>query len=199
MEDVNLTDPQADPFDPAYPSTVGMVLTSYVPHESWVCPSAIAGFPQGAPAGGWKMTYAFSSAGAIGEGIPYDDHPLADTGDPLDPAVSNYVHFDGRPIRLLDGRRYVQGYALNTNDKGNWNVRFPIIADILGGEPALGKPKYPHFGLVDPRADLINARTQFELNSGGTGRKPSYHELHADAERADIYLTRYWVAHWPGY
>lgn len=198
MEDVNKTDPDADPFDPAYPTTVGNVLFKYVKQGSWKCPAAVAGFPSNAGRA-WKMTYTFSSAGSIGEGVPYDQNPLANSGGPFDPAVSNYVHFDGRPIRLLDGRRYVQGSGLNHNGKGYWNVKRAVIADALGGQPLAGRPKYPHRGVVKKRTDLQNARTQFETNTHGGGKKPAYHELHADGERVEIYLTRFWVPHWPGY
>jgi len=199
FEDPNLTDPNADPFDPEMPTSVGNVLFRYVKEKSWVCPAAVAGFPANAGRGKWKMTYTFSAAGPIGKGIPYDANPAAGTGDVLDPAVSNYMHFDGRPIRLLDGRRYVSVPALNHNAKGNWNVKRAVIADALAGQPMIGKPKYPHFGYVDKRLDLKAARKQFEHNSGGGGKKPAYYELHADGTRAEIYLTRFWVPHWPGY
>jgi hypothetical protein len=199
MEDINLTAPDADPFDAHSPTTAGRVLFRYVNPGSWRCPSPVAGFPANADAGGYKLTYTFSTAGPIGQGIPYERSPDANTGGPLDPAISNYVHFDGRPIRLLDGRRYVQGTALNHNRKGYWNIRRAIIADALAGQPALGKPRYPHYGRVDVRTDLAAARTQFETNTLGTGTKPAYHELHADKDQADIFFTRYWQAHWPGY
>ena len=199
MEDVNLTLPDADPFDPAYPTTVGRVLLRYVNPGSWRCPSPVGGFPASAGANGWKLTYTFSAAGAIGQGIPYDQNPNANTGGVFDPAISNYVHFDGRPLRLLDGRRYVQEPALNRNRKGWWNVRRAIIAEALAGQPALGKPLYPHFGTVTVRTDLANARPQFETNTLGNGAKPAYHELHADGDHVDIFFTRYWQPHWPGY
>jgi prepilin-type N-terminal cleavage/methylation domain-containing protein len=199
MEDVNLTDPNADPFDAAFPSTVGVVLQDYVLPACWKCPAAVAGFPRNESPESWKMTYLFSSAGAIGEGVPYDDNPKAGTGDPLDPAISNYVHFDGRPLRLLDGRRYVRNWGLNKNDKGYWNVRRAIITDSVAGSPDLGQPKYPHRATVEARLDLLNAREQFLENTLGVGKKPSYHELHADGDRVDIFLTRYWVPHRPGF
>lgn len=198
MEDVNLLDPEADPFDPAYPSTVGNVLLSYVNPGSWVCPSAIAGFPKSAGRGQWKMTYEFSTAGKPGEGVPYDDNPKANSRSPLDPAVSNYVHFDGRPMRLMDGRRYV-GFGVNRNQKGSWNVRRSIIADAMGGDRAHGRPKYPHRGAVQVRTDLENYRPTFEFNTFGSGVKPGYFELHADGDKVDVYLTRYWEKHMPGY
>jgi hypothetical protein len=201
LEDVNLSDPNADPFDPAYPTTVGNVLQPYVTPGSWVCPSAVAGFPENAGPGMWTMTYSFSVAGPVGKGVPYTSHPHANSGAPLDPAVSNYVHFDGRPMRLVDGRRYVSGSGLNQNRKGFWNVRRAIITDTLDGRPMLGKPRYPHFGQVNKRVDLKQARPQFETNSRTDtgGKRPAYHEFHADGENVDIYLTRFWAPHRPGY
>ena len=200
MEDVNLSDPNADPFNPAYPTTVGRVLFKHVTPGSWICPDAVAGFPKNRP-GNWKMTYTFSAAGAIGKGVPYDSNPQANTSGIFDPAISNYVHFDGRPLRLLDGRRYVQTNGLNRNRKGEWNVRRPIVAEALAGEPSLGKPRYPHRGLVAVRTDLGKARAQFEANvlAPGAALKPAYHELHADKDQAEVFLTRYWMPHWPGY
>lgn len=200
VEDVNLSDPDADPFSPAHPTTVGRVLFKHVTPGSWVCPAAVAGFPKNRP-GDWKMTYTFSAAGAIGKGVPYDSNPQANTGGIFDPAISNYVHFDGRPLRLLDGRRYVQTNGLNRNHKGTWNVRRPIIAEALAGEPSLGRPRYPHHGQVTVRTDLGNARAQFEANTlaPGAALKPAYHELHGDKDKAEVFLTRYWMPHWPGY
>jgi hypothetical protein len=70
---------------------------------------------------------------------------------------------------------------------------------MLAGDFEAGKPKYPHRGMLEPRTDLRKARGQFETNTGGRGKKPSYLELHADGERPEIYQTRYWKPHWPGY
>ncbi|MCG8405301.1 MAG: prepilin-type N-terminal cleavage/methylation domain-containing protein [Phycisphaerales bacterium] len=199
-EDVNVTDPDADPFDLKYPSTIGVLLLDYVVEGSWRCPSAVAGFPRAAGPGGWKLTYVFSAAGGVGSGIGYDENPNANTGSPLDPAISNYIHFDGRPIKLLDGRRYVQGNAgLNNDRRGSWSVRRSIVADAIGGQPALSKFVYPHRGNLTPRLDLGNAREQFESNTNGPRMKTGYHELHADGEEPVIYLTRNWRQHWPGY
>jgi prepilin-type N-terminal cleavage/methylation domain-containing protein len=206
MEDVNIaktgdpnTGKDADPFDVRYPTTAGRVLFRYVNPGSGQCPSPAAGFPDKAGPAGWTLTYAFSAAGKIGEGIPYDGNTEANTGGLFDPAISNYVHFDGRPLRLLDGRRYITPPGLNQNRKGYWNVRRAIIAEALGGQAALGKPVYPHHGSVETRTDLGSARQQFETNTNGTGSKPAYHELHADKEKTDIFFTRYWQPHWPGY
>ena len=198
-ENVNETDPDADPFDLEYPSTVGVVLQPYVGDKSWRCPSAVAGFPANAGPGGWKLTYTFSSAGGIGQGVAYDESPNAGSGTPLDPAMSNYVHFDGRPIKLLDGRRYVQGSGLNNDRRGSWSVRRSIIAEALGGEPALGKFVYPHRGNLTTRTDLGAGQAQFETNSNAASARTGYHELHADGEEPTILFTRSWRPHWPGY
>lgn len=207
MEDVNIlspgvsgTGPEADPFDPAFPTTVGNVLLPYVNSGSWRCPSAVAGFPAGAGQTAWKMTYTFSAAGGIGQGVPYDSHPDKGTGSLFDPAISNYVHFDGRPIRLLDGRRYVS-WGLNHNAKGYWNVRREIIADALAGDAWNGRPEYPHRGTLKRRYDLENSLDQFERNTNavGGGWKTGLHEMHADEEQVDIFFTRTWHPHRPGY
>lgn len=198
-EDININDPNADPFDTQYPTTIGVLLMPYVTPGSWRCPGAVAGFPADAEDGRWSMTYELSTAGAVGEGVPYQEHPDAHSGGPLDPAVSNYVHLDGRPLRLLDGRRYVQSWGLNKNRKGFWNVRRAIIADRVSGQKDLGRPRYPHVGVVDGRRDLEAARDQFMSNTLGGGKKPSYYELHADGDRVEILLTRYWVPHQEGF
>jgi type II secretory pathway pseudopilin PulG len=212
LEDINLTDPNADPFDPRYPSTVGVVLNSFVLPGSWKCPSAVAGFPQAGGPGQWKVTYAFSGAGTVGAKVPYDHAPGAYTGNvgapgesgPIDPAMQNYVIFDGRPMKLVDGRRYVRPPGgLNKNKKGVWNVRFPLIADsiVARDNPLMFSPIYPHRGRPQARLDLGNARSQFErnTNSASGGRATGYHELHADGEDAVLFFTRNWQQHAPGY
>jgi prepilin-type N-terminal cleavage/methylation domain-containing protein len=203
MEDVNLTDPNADPFDERYRTTAGVVLLRYVQPGSWRCPDALAGFPANAGRGAFKLTYVFSTAGPVGSGIPYDAHPSAHSGGPLDPALSNYAHFDGRPIRVLDGRRYVAPpNGLNENRRGRWSVRFPIIADALQHEYGTAiNPLYPHRGVLKRRFDLENALDQFEHNTNTRGHpaRTGRHELHADGETAEIMLTRDWVPHAPGY
>ncbi|MDX2199324.1 MAG: type II secretion system protein [Phycisphaerae bacterium] len=203
MEDVNRlgstvagTGPDADPFNENFPTTVGVVLMKYVQPGSWRCPSATAGFPVSAGETGWKMTYSFSAAGAIGRGMPYDSVPAR--GSLVDPAISNYVHFDGRPLRMIEGRRYVTS-GLNQNQRGQWNVRFPIIRDSVGGTESPFRPKYPHRGQLAKRNDLENAMDQFERNTNSAGAKTGYHELHADGERAEILFTRYYEQHWPGF
>ncbi len=202
-EDVNLTDPSADPFDERYPTTIGVVLKPFVNPDSWVCPSAVAGFPNNVGAGSWKMTYTFSAAGPIGGGIPYDQNPAANSGGVFDPAVSNYVHFDGRPIAKLNGRRYVQRIGLNHDYRGTWTVRRAIIADAVRNEAPNGGIGYvyPHRGTLEARDDLMAAREQFEINSNSTGgaARTGYFELHADGEDVKVWFTRSWEPHLPGY
>ncbi len=205
MEDVNATGssvagtgPDADPFDEHFPTTVGVVLLNYVQPDSWVCPSAVAGFPR-KDEGNWKLTYTFSDAGPIGEGRPYDSVPH--NGGLLDPAVSNYIHFDGRPMIKLDGRRYAS-FGLNENRRGKWTVRFPIVADMVLNQDPTGvrfKPRYPHRGQLEARVDLQVAQRQFESNSNGTHQLTGRHELHANGEEVQILMTRDWQQHWPGF
>jgi len=200
MEDINLDDPNADPFDPRYKTTVGVVLKPYVHEGSWKCPSAIAGFPKAAGPEGWTMTYWFRTAGKMGEGVPFDKTNWGN-GGPLDPIVSNYVNFDGRPLRLLSGRRHTPSNPLapNKDAVGPWTFSFPIIADLMEGNETQGRPKYPHYGVVDKRLDLQKAREMFERNSG-VGRLPARMELHAEGEKEmNMYLTRSPFAHRPGY
>jgi prepilin-type N-terminal cleavage/methylation domain-containing protein len=203
LEDPNLTDPTADPLDERYRTAVGSVLGRYVQSGSWRCPDAVAGFPANAGRGGFKLTYVFSTAGPINFGIPYDAHPQANTHGPLDPAVSNYTHFDGRPVRLLDGRRYVAPpNGLNENRRGRWSVRFPIIADATARDhDQVSQPLYPHRGTLKRRYDLENALGQFEQNTNSQSRPAATgrHEVHADGEAAEIVLTRDWIPHASGY
>ena len=63
-------DQRIDPFDPAYPTLIGTVLGPYVDRASFVCPSAVAGFPETDPQSKrkWKLTYDFEYAGSHGAG-----------------------------------------------------------------------------------------------------------------------------------
>lgn len=197
LESVNTTDPEADPFDPAHPETVGNVLLKYVNPDSWRCPSAVNGYPKSAGPGKWKMTYTFSTADRFFSPTPYDKHRYAYTKGLNDPAIQNYIHFDGRPLRLLDGRRYVSSPQPhgNENEKGYWKVRFPIISDMLSGAIVQGHPNYPHRGVMSPRNDLGNAKEDFEKSTGAAGGKlPGYHELHADGDKVEVFMTRFWLA-----
>ncbi len=216
MENVNVdngvpgTGPNADPFDEHFPTTAGVVLMPYVNPDSWVCPSAIAGYPADAGPGGWKLTYTFGTFDkGIGDVVPWDVHGGDQTGGPAD--VTNYWPFDGRPLSLLDGRRYTRFAGVNENAKGRWSVRFPLIADMVVDEDAdsggasgpagVKKYIYPHRGRFDARNDLQNARDIFYHNSHvqpgqiGTGR----YELFADQDRVQIFFTRSWEVHADGY
>lgn len=203
MEDINITEPDADPFDQSKEArtTVGRVLKDYVNESSWRCPSAIRGFPKSAGPQAWAMTYWFRTAGPLGEGVPFDDNPDVGTGGPLDPIVSNYVNFDGRPIKFLSGRRHTPGnpMAPNHDDIGPWTFSYPIVADLIIGDEMQGSPRYPHFGVVDTRLDLGPARELFERNAG-TGRRPCRMEIHAHGEKEfKTYLTRAPFPHRPGF
>ena len=69
----------------------------------------------------------------------------------------------------------------------------------MAGEPMAGTPKYPHYGNVKTRYDLEKGRPDYEIMTGGWGVKPSYHELHADLKRSEIFLTRALLLHRPGF
>ncbi|MCB9850161.1 MAG: prepilin-type N-terminal cleavage/methylation domain-containing protein [Phycisphaerales bacterium] len=194
MESANTSDRNADPFENDNPQSVGRVMYAYVNQDSWVCPAAVNGFPANADKGSWKLTYDFFTADRFFQPVPYDSADSAYTRKvDKDPAMTNYIHFDGRPMRLLDGRRYVANRQANSNEneKGFWKVRFPIIADMIGGKPYEGHPIYPHRGVLDTRVDLNNAREEFEKSIGGMGKKTGYHELHADNDRVEVFFTRY--------
>jgi len=200
LEDININDPNADPFDPEVKTTVGTALQEFVPQGSWVCPSAITGYPANAPDGEWKMTYWFRSAGAVGEGVPYNRKPKRFT-NPMAALVSNYINFDGRPLSTISGRRHTPSNrrAPNRDNIGPWTFSFPIIADSILGDEASGRPRYPHFGQVARRTDLKAARSMFESNSG-TGRLPARMELHANGDRDfNIFLTRSPYRHQDGF
>jgi len=160
-----------------------------------VCPAAIAGYPVNA--GRWKLTYMFGIwPTPIGRGVPWQF-----PGD--ERKIPNiYWTFDGRPLQLVDGRRYVR-IGVNQNDKGQWDVRFPIIADRIEDESVgvAGGFVYPHRGLLERRNDLENARDAFErnVNWSSGAYMPGRNELHADGERATILFTRTPDPHLPGY
>lgn len=199
-EDINLIDPNADPFAPESKASIGRILKEYVPDGSWKCPGAIAGYPELAGPEGWTMTYWFRTAGKPEEGVPFRRAKQQNAGA-LDPAVSNYVTFDGRPLKFVSGRRHTPSnpYAPNKDEIGPWTFSFPIIADLITGSETLGTPKYPHRGIVDRRDDLLAARPIFE-KAAGTGRKPARMELHAVGDKeVNIYLTRAPYPHKPGF
>lgn len=197
-------DPDDDPFDPNHPFAIGSVLLSYVGEGSWRCPSAIAGFPEHAGPGNWKLTYTFNSAESpFGTSYPFYEYPEADTGGPNDPAIINYTQFDGRPLRLLNGRRYVPSlgssgmpipsYNFDERYQYYWAIRWPLIWDSTkGGKAKLwaGQATYTHPGTLDNRADLGEAAVQFYQNSRSLSARFGYQALFADGDRVDMYLTR---------
>gem|GEM_PF-825486 len=205
VPDIPESGPDADPFDERFHTTAGVLLMKYVTPGSWVCPSAIDGYPRSEGSSGWKMTYAFGfrSFGGIGRVAPFDTRNEDERGNPGgDAAQTNYWPFDGRPIRLLDGRRYYR-FGLNQSDKGRWSSRYPIVADMIIDESA-GLPGafiYPHIGALEVRNDLQDARdayerlTHYERGKVAAGRN----ELHADGERIDIFFTRNPEQHLTGY
>ncbi|HKQ48060.1 MAG TPA: prepilin-type N-terminal cleavage/methylation domain-containing protein [Phycisphaerae bacterium] len=206
LEDINLTDPNADPFDKSYPTTVGVVLESFVTEGSWRCPSAVDGFPRSGGSGRWKMTYYFSTAGPVGQGMPFDRYPEAGTRGPLDPAVSNYVQFDGRPLKVLDGRRYIQNSSANANFSRThnlwWNIRWPLIRDSFKEreQPSYFSPRYPHRAALEGRTDLGGYRSTFEQLTNSRAARTGFLGLFADGEQVDLLMTREPARqHPPGY
>lgn len=200
MEDVNLTNPNADPFDRMYRTTVGAVLKSYVEPGSWRCPSAIRGYPLDQGPENWTLTYWFRAAGPIGQGVPFNQSGWG-TGGSLDPIMSNYVTFDGRPLKYVSGRRYTPSNpgAPNHDEIGPWTFSFPIVSDLIDGNEFEGTQRYPHVGVIDRRTDLQKAQPLFEQNAG-TGRKPARLEIQAHGDREmRILLTRSPYPHRPGY
>jgi prepilin-type N-terminal cleavage/methylation domain-containing protein len=216
-EDINRPKPgkpftgvNADPFDRQMPTTIGYVLKPYVVPENWVCPSAVNGYPFNAGRSGWKLTYQFSTADYYLDlpPTPYDSHPYKGSHSFRDPAINNYVHFDGRPLRLLDGRRYVSSPATADHvqtAKGWWGYRTPIIADLPLDESKKTESVrgfvYPHSGTLDRHPDLftaeniLNRNANIERHSKMTGRL----ELHADGDVVDVFFTRSHEQHKPGY
>jgi|CXWL01.1.fsa_nt_gi prepilin-type N-terminal cleavage/methylation domain-containing protein len=199
-EDINLVDPDADPFAAEHKNSIGRMLKDYVEAGSWKCPGAIKGYPELAGPEGWTMTYWFRTAGKPTEGTPFSQTKYG-KGGPLDPIVSNYVTFDGRPLKYVSGRRHTPSnpYAPNKDEIGPWTFSFPIISDLTTGSETQGTPKYPHRGTLDQRNDLLAARPIFE-KAAGAGRKPARMELHAVSDKeVSIYLTRAPYPHKPGY
>ena len=196
------TGPDADPFDPAFPTTYGNVLQRYVNQKSWVCPSAVTGYPFNNGNGGWTMTYRLSETNmGIGELIPWNQSGGNRAGG-SNAEVTNYWPFDGRPLKLIDGRRYVR-FGKNENRRGKWNIRFPVVSDMVLNEtePIPGGFRYPHRGVLDVRNDLENYRDDFGVltNSTRGGVTTGRNELHADDDRVSVFLTRNAVQHQPGY
>jgi hypothetical protein len=205
LEDINLTDPNADPFDKAYPTTVGAVLETFVTEGSWRCPSAVDGFPRSGGSGRWKMTYSFNTAGPVGQGMPSDSDPNTGTRNELDPAISNYVQFDGRPLKILDGRRYISHSGAKNFSRTNnrwWNIRWPLIRDsfVMREQPSFFSPRYPHRAAIEGRADLGGYRSTFERLTNSRTARTGFLGLFADGEQVEILMTREPAQqHPPGY
>lgn len=205
IEDVNAADPSADPFSPDYPTAVGTVLGSYAQEKTWRCPSAVEGSPPAAGGGGWKLTYAFNFAGPVGQGIPYDSNPHVNTGSPLDPAISNYAQFDGRPVKKLDGRRYVGSESPTANYATRydrwWHGRWALVRDafVQRQNPLFFSPRYPHKGRPQGRIDLGNYRNTFEQLTNSASAATGYNGLFADGETVELMFTREPMQHPSGY
>ena len=203
LEDINLKQPEADPFDPRYSNSVGVVLGSYVNPGSWRCPSAVAGFPKSGGLGMWKLTYKFNTADALGPPVGFDQNPQRSTGSVL--AVSNYVQFDGRPLKLLDGRRYVGNTSAvaNYSRRHNlwWSVRWPLIRDafVTREQSLYFSPSYPHRAALQGRADLGKYRSEFERLTNTRSARAGFLGLFADGEQVDLMTTREPQQHPPGY
>jgi prepilin-type N-terminal cleavage/methylation domain-containing protein len=189
----------ADPFDPEHHTSVGVVLGPFVNPGSWVCPDAVAGLPEEAPGGRWSVTYSFRTAGVAGAGTPYSGDPAAETRGVFDPAITNYRQFDGRPLRLLNGRRYVNlgldgdhvdNYNYEPKYNLYWSTRWPLVWDAMGGTPIDGRPQYAHVGTLQTRADLGHAQSQFVENVHYKKAQSGYIGLFADGDAVNIMLTR---------
>jgi hypothetical protein len=202
-----------DPFDPRRTQAIGNVLAGYVEPDSWVCPSAVAGFPEGAGRGRWTMTYSFRTAQRDSQGnlLPFFGTGLAflGQGGTIDPVISNYEQLDGRPLSYLSGRRLVffasgsgqpvPNYNYDPRTQRYWAVRWPLIWDTLGGEPEAGRPVYAHRGRLEARPDLGRAEDQFKANTRYATARTGYMALFADGDVADIRKTREPVVHQQGY
>ena len=191
---VDPNDPNTDPFDPRFRTSIGYVLFDYVNPKNFVCPSAVRGYPKNVGSGDWKISYTFRTADfggtSVGPPTPYDAAIGAYSGRSGDPAILNYRQFDGRPLELLDGRRYVHTGGINENLRGKWNLRFPLISEPVVVDGNGNVQDYPHRGVLDKRNDLQNYEQTYEDLVGYDGATNGYLELHADGERVDILYTR---------
>lgn len=202
LERVN---PLVDPYDKSHAALVGNVLGPYVVPGTFVCPGAVAGVPETDPNSKrrWKLTYDFSTADLTGKPMPYDRAQGAYSGEFPDPAVVNSFHFDGRPIRMIGmGRDPGPDDSLRQGDDRDpnrveviWTVSVPLIADRLGesspGDLEAGKPRYPHRGLVRRQSAVLRSIAISSDARLVSGNRPGYFQLHAEKDRADIFLTRY--------
>jgi prepilin-type N-terminal cleavage/methylation domain-containing protein len=213
---------QIDPFDPKYPTTVGNVLGPYVEHWSFVCPSAVAGYPETDPTmrRKWKLTYDFSTVDRVPGSKPYDIARGSYSGQAPDPAVINQYHFDGRPLRLLGNSGNGNGGAGSGGGPGVrktapgavvpgldgqieiiWTVAVPLVADTLGenqpGDLKAGRPTYPHRGVVRRYTDIYRSLITAPDPRVVSTRRPGYYHMHVERDHPDIpdiFLTR----HTPG-
>ncbi len=204
-------DPELDPFDPQYPTLVGNVLGPYVEHRSFVCPSAVSGYPETDPTKKrhWKLTYDFSTPDRFQRGgvVPYDKAEGAFTGQSPDPAVENAYHFDGRPFRLLtvkppappDSEGIPAGggqSGANSDVKAEiiWTTSRPLVADALAedkpGDIEAGRPRYPHRGVVRRQSDVYRSLITTTSPQLITSRRPGYFHMHAEHDNPQIFLTR---------
>jgi len=211
--------PDVDPFDPEHPTLVGNVMGPYLSPGTFVCPAAVAGYPDTDPRSRsrWKLTYTFAAADLAGPADGYDEAKGAYTGELPDPAVLNAHYFDGRPLRMItmdrtlpedrpsssdsgqSGRGRTQGSGADKS-KGSeatvvWATSVPLIADTLGerrpGDLEAGRPLYPHRGVVRRQKAVYRALALASDPRLVTGRRPGYFQLHAERDQKEIFLTRY--------
>ncbi|NOX58983.1 MAG: prepilin-type N-terminal cleavage/methylation domain-containing protein [Planctomycetes bacterium] len=199
--------PNIDPFNPKFPTAIGVVLGPYVEYRAFRCPSAVAGYPETDPnkRNKWKLTYDFSTADqrSAGRGIAYDDSPYAYTGKEADPAVANEVYFDGRPLQRVSVSRPPKDEPTDGESGGTtpdkveiiWSIGTPMVADTLGervaGDREAGRPIYPHRGAVRRQSDVFRSLASTSDPLVVSARRPGYFHLQASREFKKIYLTRY--------
>jgi prepilin-type N-terminal cleavage/methylation domain-containing protein len=196
-------DPKLDPFDPKHPTMVGNVLGPYVERWSFVCPSAVAGYPETDPKAKrkWKLTYDFSTPdrpGRAARGLPYDSAVGAFSGKSPDPAVLNEYHFDGRPYRMLKLKPVTTppppSGSSSVKAEIIWTTSAPLVSDTLAedkpGDILAGRPQYPHRGVVRRQTDLFRSLMTTSDPRLVTSRRPGYYHLHANGDNAEVFLTR---------
>lgn len=196
---IETRDPKLDPFDAKYPTLVGNVLGPYVERWSFVCPSAVSGYPDTDPNAKrkWKLTYDFSTPdrpGRSSRGLPYDSATGAFSGRTPDPAVLNEYHFDGRPFRMLTVKPSTQSTPIPTDSGAKaeiiWTMSAPLVADTLAGNVLSGRPQYPHRGIVRRQTDVFRSLLTTTDPRFVASRRPGYYHLHADGDNPQIFLTR---------
>ncbi|MCB9865739.1 MAG: hypothetical protein H6816_03775 [Phycisphaerales bacterium] len=198
---IETLDPKLDPFDPKHPTLVGNVLGPYVERWSFVCPSAVAGYPDTDPDAKrkWKLTYDFSTPdrpGRSSRGLPYDQATGAFSGKAPDPAVLNEYHFDGRPFRMLTVKPTAAASTPPSVTEPDakaeiiWTYSAPLVSDTLGGDVLGGRPQYPHRGIVRRQTDVYRSLMTTNDPRLVTSRRPGYYHLHAEGDNPQIFLTR---------